>query len=145
MIMAGAGKLHGMARHPRLLFEGAIYHVIFRGVGRQRLFLNDSDYERLLRREMANLPAEDILMEICKEFMIGREGLKRRSRKGWQRPLTAYLLQKHGGLTQREIAGILGLKTGSAVSVQIRQFKIALMRQRDCSHAQARIERRLAC
>jgi len=98
-----------------------------------------------LRREMANLPAEDILMEICKEFMIGCEGLKRRSRKGWQRPLTAYLLQKHGGLTQREIAGILGLKTGSAVSVQIRQFKIALMRQRDCSHAQARIERRLVC
>ena len=50
MIRAGAGKLHGMARHSRLLFEGVIYHVIFRGVGRQRLFLNDSDYERLLRR-----------------------------------------------------------------------------------------------
>lgn len=98
-----------------------------------------------LRREMADLPEEDILVEICKALRIGREGLNRRSRNGWHRPLAAFLLQKHGGLAQREIAGILGLKTGSAVSVQIRLFKAELMRQRDCSRALVRIERRLAC
>ena len=47
---AGSGNLRFMARHPRLIFEGGIYHVIFRGVGRQRLFMNDSDYERMLWR-----------------------------------------------------------------------------------------------
>jgi len=101
------------------------------------------DEDIALRRELANLPTEDILAVICKELRIGREGMKRRSRKGWQRPLTAYLLQKHGGLTQREIAGILGLKTGAAVSVQLRQFQLELLRQRVCSRALARIERQL--
>ena len=103
------------------------------------------DEDIALRRELANLPAEDILGAICKELGIRPEGIKRRSRKGWQRPLTAYLLLKHGGLTQREIAGVLGLKTGAAVSVQLRQFQVEWLRQGDCSRALARIERRLAC
>ena len=103
------------------------------------------DEDIALRREMANTPAEDILQVIREELRIGREELKLRSRQGWHRPLTAFLLQKHGGLTQREIAGLLGLKTGSAISVQIRLFKAELMRHRDCSRALVRIERQLAC
>ena len=103
------------------------------------------DEDIALRRELANLPAEAILAAVCKELRIVGEGLKRRSRNGWQRPLTAYLLQKHGGLTQREIAGILGLKTGAAVSVQLRQFQVKWLRQRECSRVRARIERHLVC
>jgi len=53
-------------------------------------------------------------------------------------------LQKHSGLTQREIAGYLGVKTGSAISVQLRLFGAELMRARDCSRALARIERQLS-
>ncbi len=93
-----------------------------------------------LRREVANTPAEDILNTICQELGIGREELNLRSRKNWRRPLTAFLLQKHGGLTQREIAGLLGLKTGASISVQVRQFKTAWMRDRDCSRALSRME-----
>jgi len=37
-IVGGAGFLHGMARKPRLEFEGAIYHVINRGNYRKDLF-----------------------------------------------------------------------------------------------------------
>jgi len=102
------------------------------------------DEDIALRRETASAPADDILQAICKELRIGREDLNLRSRKGWHRPLTAFILQKHGGLTQREIAGLLGLKTGSAISVQIRQFKAEWMRHRDCSRILVRIERHYA-
>ena len=97
-----------------------------------------------LRREMADVPAATLIKATCQELKIGCEGLKWRSRKGWHRPLTAFLLQKHSGLTQREIAGLLGLKTGSAVSVQLRQFKVNWMRTRDCARALERIDGRLA-
>jgi REP element-mobilizing transposase RayT len=39
-----------MARKLRLQYEGAIYHVSVRGNGRQAIFLEDSDRERLLWR-----------------------------------------------------------------------------------------------
>lgn len=101
------------------------------------------DEDIALRRELAHVSAEEILQAVCKGIKIERAELARRSREGWHRPMTAYLLQKHGGLTQREVAGILGLKTGSAVSVQVRQFKAGLMRQRGCARALDRIERQL--
>jgi REP element-mobilizing transposase RayT len=37
-----------MPRRPRILFEGAIYHVMPQGNGRQRIVHDDRDRERLL-------------------------------------------------------------------------------------------------
>ena len=37
-----------MARHARIQFEGAVYHVMFRGNNRDRIFRSDKDKERLL-------------------------------------------------------------------------------------------------
>lgn len=37
-----------MARRPRILFEGALYHVMSRGNGRQAIFVDDRDRERLV-------------------------------------------------------------------------------------------------
>lgn len=37
-----------MARRPRLVFEGAIYHVTFRGNARQEIFRQDADRLRFL-------------------------------------------------------------------------------------------------
>lgn len=39
-----------MARRPRILFPGAIYHVTFRGNGRQDIFLDAKDRRRMLER-----------------------------------------------------------------------------------------------
>jgi len=39
-----------MARKLRLQYEGAIYHVVVRGNGRRRMFLDDRDRDRLLWR-----------------------------------------------------------------------------------------------
>ena len=39
----------GMARKPRIEFEGALYHVITRGNQRQQIFNATEDYERYLK------------------------------------------------------------------------------------------------
>ena len=39
-----------MPRHLRVLYPGAIYHVTVRGNGRQAIFKDDADRERLLER-----------------------------------------------------------------------------------------------
>jgi hypothetical protein len=96
-----------------------------------------------LRRQLADVPAEEIFGIIGRELKLEREDLKRRVQGDWRRPLTAYVLQKYGGLTQRQVALELGLSTGSAVSVQVKRFKAGLVGERRCSRALARIEKRL--
>ena len=39
-----------MPRHLRVLYPGVIYHVTARGNGRQAIFYDDADRERLLER-----------------------------------------------------------------------------------------------
>jgi putative transposase len=39
-----------MARHPRIQFQGAIYHAVFRGNERQNIFRDDRDRQRMLER-----------------------------------------------------------------------------------------------
>ena len=97
-----------------------------------------------LRRQLADVPAAEIFGIVGRELKLGREDLKRRVKGDWRRPLTAYVLQKYGGLTQREVALELGLSTGSAVSVQVKRFKVGLAGERRCARALARIEKRLA-
>ncbi len=38
-----------MTRHARQLAESGIYHVMLRGVNRDAIFLEDEDFERVLR------------------------------------------------------------------------------------------------
>lgn len=39
-----------MPRGPRIAFENAFFHIFNRGIAQQRIFLDESDYERFLRR-----------------------------------------------------------------------------------------------
>ena len=49
-----------MARKPRLVYEGAIYHVAFRGNERRLLFRDDADRARLLAALAERIPGYDI-------------------------------------------------------------------------------------
>ena len=49
-----------MARKPRLVYEGAIYHVAFRGNERRLLFHDDADRARLLAALADRIPGHDI-------------------------------------------------------------------------------------
>ncbi len=46
-----------MSRNPRGLSESGIYHIMFRGSNKQQIFLNNWDYEELLK-SLASLKAE---------------------------------------------------------------------------------------
>jgi predicted transcriptional regulator len=58
--------------------------------------------------------------------------------------VTAKMLCKYGGLTQREVAEILGLRTGAAVSIQLKNLSAALVADRGLRRRVARIEKTLA-
>lgn len=90
-------------------------------------------YERMLkgklrtkdtafRRTSLRLPVERILRVVCAQRGIERETLLGRRRDALDRAMAARLLCDYGGLTQREVAAVLGLRSGAAVSAQLRNL-----------------------
>jgi len=72
-------------------------------------------------------------------------GVLKEQRRDWVwKGIAARLLCKHGGLTQRECAALLGLRTGSAVSYQVRQAGQFLRKDQRLAKACGRLEQRLA-
>ena len=113
-----------MARKLRVQFEGAIYHVTLRGVERRVIFTEDRERERFLER-----------VEVSE--------LREQRHHSPVRPITAKMLCKHGGLTQRDVAQILGVGTGAAVCLQLKKLP-ALMEDQSVARAVRKIDRRLA-
>ena len=60
-----------------------------------------------------------VISLIAEYFGITEDQLVRPQRGTYYRPMTAKMLLRYCGMTQREIAGNLGLTTGAAVSAQI--------------------------
>ncbi|MBU1694197.1 MAG: transposase [Verrucomicrobia bacterium] len=68
------------------------------------------------RRVGSKASLAEVRAGVCKALDCDEALLQRRKEGGAARGLWAWALQKHAGLTQREIAGLLGLTTGAAVS-----------------------------
>lgn len=75
------------------------------------------------RRIGKELDAEVILKLVAQRAGIEREKLRDRKRDATWRSVAGFMLCKYGGRTQREIAAILGVKTGVAVSCQLKNLK----------------------
>jgi REP element-mobilizing transposase RayT len=66
----------------------------------------------------------EVLIEAAGAFYgMDREELTRFRKKDRIKPVLAMLLTRHGGLNQRQVAGMLGLSTGAAVCHQLRKFR----------------------
>lgn len=74
------------------------------------------------RRTGTQLSREDILRAVCRGLGIERAALLRRRRDAQERAVASRLLCDYGGLTQREVAEVLGLRSGAAVSAQLRKL-----------------------
>jgi len=74
------------------------------------------------RRPSAKVSAEEVVKRVGE--VLGRSGeeLRRRRQGSLERAVLAQALTKHAGLTQREVAGYLGVGTGAAVSLQLRRL-----------------------
>ena len=86
---------------------------------RQRIQSEDVAFRRVQR----SVPASLILERVCAFYGMAVEQLRTRRMNDRFKPVAAWLLTKFGGLTQREIATLLGLKTGAAVCLQLKRLK----------------------
>ena len=79
-----------------------------------------------LRRIGCWLEADRIVKVACRYLGV-KEGDERcRRRQSWVRPVVARMLSRYEGLTQRSIAGRLGVGTGKSVSEQLQKLSVAM-------------------
>jgi hypothetical protein len=71
------------------------------------------------------------------------EAFRRQRQGGWARAVLAKGLVEHAGLTQRQAAGVMGLTTGAAVSIQLRRLNQSLSQEAELCRQVKRIEARL--
>jgi len=75
------------------------------------------------RKTGRHLDTELILKVVAKRAGIAREDLLERRRDATWRAVASWMLCKYGGRTQREVAAILGAKTGVAISCQLKKLR----------------------
>ncbi len=109
-------------------------------MGRGRL-VEDVSFRR---EPLAGVSVEDVEAAVAKEWGVTVAGLKDRRRGGFVKGVAALMLVKHARLTQREVSARLGLRTGSAVSYQVRRLARQMERDEAISRRIARISRTLA-
>lgn len=68
------------------------------------------------------LPTDRILRAVCAGLTVERAALLRRRRDSQARAVASRMLCDFGGLTQRQVADVLGLRSGAAVSAQLRKL-----------------------
>jgi hypothetical protein len=78
------------------------------------------------RRQGTVLPVEEILGEVCRRLGSDRRELLRRRRNSFDRAVASRMLCDYGGLTQRQVAEVLGIGSGACVSQHLRKLACEL-------------------
>ena len=112
-----------------------LYHRLCDDKPRQE----DVAFRRMPRR----VEVEVILESVCQRLAVDRGSLLRTRRDSGPRAVAARMLCDHGDLTQRQVAQTLGLRSGAAVSKQLRSLTHRLASDRDLRAAVAAILRDL--
>jgi len=82
------------------------------------------------RKMSKALDAEEVIAETCRTLEVEEDELLRQRRDSLTRPLLARMLCRHAGLSQREVADRMGLRTGAAVSNQLARLEGAVGKSR---------------
>jgi len=80
--------------------------------------LDDVAFRNMIEPLAQNL----VVGVICKVFGVSEDYVYTRQRGGMVRPVAAQMLCKYAGMTQREVAKVLNLTSGAAVSSQLRKL-----------------------
>ena len=110
------------ARASRLCLGSEGFRARIRAWYENRLAGRPRPEDIAFRRTGTRLPVERILGAVCEQRGIARETLLGRRRDALDRALASRLLCDYGGLTQREVAAVLGLRSGAAVSAQLQNL-----------------------
>ena len=99
-----------MARPLHIEYEDADYHTTLQGNNRRIIFKQDSDRERFIQKLAESVQRFDIRLYLS-VLLYGK-------------------FCQYGGLTQRQAAEIVGIRSGIAVCLQIRKVnELMKMRQ----------------
>ena len=103
----------------------------------------DNKEDVSFRRESKVHSVEEILRVACEVLKVNREVLTRRRKDSIIRPVVAKMLCQYGGLTQRQAAGIIGVRSGVAVCLQIRKVDERMKEEKDLQRQLVKIEEQL--
>jgi len=78
-----------------------------------------------LRRRWRRLPAERVIEIVCGCLGVDRQELLKQRKGSLLRPITARMLCRYSGLTQRQAGEFMDLSTGAAVSMQLKALAAA--------------------
>jgi len=95
------------------------------------------------RQTGRHLDTELILKSVAKQAGIGQKYLLERRRDATWRAVASWMLCKYGGRTQREVAAILGAKTGVAISCQLKKLRCRLAADAELHSQVDKIEKAL--
>ena len=84
-----------------------------------------------------------ILRIVGEELSVPLEEFRRHRKESYNRAIAARYLQKYGEKTQREIAEILGVGTGAAISIQLRRLREAEASDRKLARRIVAVEKAL--
>lgn len=97
-----------------------------------------------LRRVVPLLDSEMVITVVCQAFGADREAVFRRQRGTPLRPVVARCLCRYAGLSQRDAAVLLGLRTGVAVSHQLSRLDERLLQDKPLRQRVQQIEQEIS-
>lgn len=92
------------------------------------------------RRRIGNLSTGIILAEVARFYNVSEDDLVKKKKGSLLRPITARMLFRFGGCNQREIANLLGITTGAAVSIQLKRINLLEATHRNLRKELSRLE-----
>jgi len=95
------------------------------------------------RRIGQRLPAARIIEVVTEALGIDKSELSGYHKGSLARPIAAKMLCKYAGLTQRQVAELFGLKSGAAVSIQLKRLKKAAAEQSEVRRLLEGIDRHI--
>jgi putative transposase len=107
-----------------------------------KLFRRSEDVS--FRRVVTAVPVGAVLESVSREFGVDRESLRRRAYGCVARAVAALLLMREAGMREREVAGMLGMGTGAAVSHQIQRLRQRMAEDADLRRRVERLSSKLA-
>jgi len=116
-------EMRRVMKESRLSMGGEAFREKIRDLHHDLVSKHRRTEDVALRKIGSRLPVDRILDAVCAVLGVHRGEIKRRRRDSWLRPLTARMLSKYGGLTQRGIADVMGIGTGASVSDQMRRLE----------------------
>ena len=132
--------VRGSPGHPERGLNLILTFHPYKELVEKRELKEDVSFRRVVRKVSVDM----ILEAVGKVAGCGKEHLRTQRRDSRWRAAAGLLLCKYGGMTQRDAARILGLKCGSAVSVQVRKLREKVAEDSEMRMALTRLERRLA-